>query len=44
MGNYGMNVIDCGVGVQNMHAPYEVISKVDLYEAYRGYVAFLNQA
>ena len=43
MGNYGMNVIDCGVGVQNMHAPYEVISKVDLYEAYRGYKVFLEK-
>ena len=43
MGNYGMNVIDCGVGVQKMHAPYEVISKVDLYEAYRGYKVFLEK-
>lgn len=39
---YGMNVIDAGVAVLSMHAPYEVISKVDLYEAYRGYRAFLN--
>ena len=44
LGNYGMNVIDSGVAVINMHAPWEIISKVDLYEAYRGYVAFLNQA
>jgi aspartyl aminopeptidase len=44
MGNYGMNVIDSGVGVQNMHAPYEVISKVDLYEAYRSYKVFLEKA
>ena len=44
LGNYGMNVIDSGVAVLNMHAPWEIISKVDLYEAYRGYVAFLNQA
>jgi aspartyl aminopeptidase len=43
MGNYGMNVIDSGVGVQNMHAPYEVISKVDLYEAYRSYKVFLEK-
>jgi aspartyl aminopeptidase len=43
MGNYGMNVIDSGVGVQNMHAPYEVISKVDLYEAYRSYKVFLEE-
>ncbi|MBQ7676744.1 MAG: aminopeptidase [Lachnospiraceae bacterium] len=41
LGNYAMLVIDSGVGVLNMHAPWEIISKVDLYEAYRGYVAFL---
>ena len=41
---YGMNVIDCGVPVLSMHAPYEVISKVDLWEAYRGYCAFLREA
>lgn len=40
MGNYGMNVIDSGIAVQNMHAPYEVISKADLYEALQGYMAF----
>ena len=44
LANYGMNVIDSGVGVQNMHAPYEVISKVDLYEAYKSYKAFLKDA
>lgn len=44
LANYGMNVIDSGVAVLNMHAPWEIISKVDLYEAYRGYIAFLNQA
>ncbi len=42
MGNYNMNVIDAGIAVQNMHAPYEVISKADLYEALKGYVAFLE--
>ena len=42
MGNYGMNVVDSGVAVQNMHAPFEVISKADLYETYRGYEAFLH--
>jgi aspartyl aminopeptidase len=36
-----MNVIDAGIPVHNMHAPMEVISKVDLYEAYLGYKAFL---
>ena len=39
---YGMNVIDCGVPVLNMHAPYEATSKADIYEAWRGYIAFLN--
>ncbi len=43
LANYGMNVIDSGVAVLNMHAPWEIISKVDLYEAYRGYLAFLNE-
>lgn len=44
LANYGMNVIDSGVPVLNMHAPWEIISKVDLYEAYRGYIAFLKEA
>ncbi len=39
---YGMNVIDSGVAVLNMHAPWECISKADLYEAYRCYVSFLK--
>ncbi len=43
LANYGMRVIDSGVAVLNMHAPWEIISKVDLYEAYRGYVAFLTE-
>lgn len=42
MAEYGMNVIDSGVAVLNMHAPYEVSSKADVYEAVRGYKAFLN--
>jgi aspartyl aminopeptidase len=42
LANYGMRVIDSGVAVLNMHAPWEIISKVDLYEAYKGYVAFLK--
>lgn len=37
---YGMNVIDSGVAVMNMHAPWEATSKADVYEAYRGYLAF----
>lgn len=44
LANYNMNVIDSGVAVLNMHAPWEIISKVDLYEAYRGYIAFLKEA
>lgn len=41
---YGMNVIDSGVAVLNMHAPWEATSKADIYEAKRGYVAFLKGA
>ena len=41
---YGMNVIDSGVPVLSMHAPWEVVSKADLYEAYKGYCAFLRGA
>ena len=41
---YGMNVIDSGVPVLNMHAPFEATSKADIYEAYRGYKAFLRDA
>ena len=39
---YGMNVIDSGVPVLSMHSPWEVTSKADIYEAYKGYVAFLR--
>ena len=42
MAQYGMNVIDAGVAILNMHAPYEASSKADVYETMRGYVAFLN--
>ena len=41
LGNYNMNVIDAGIPVHNMHAPMEIVSKADVYEAYRGYKAFL---
>ncbi len=41
---YGMNVIDSGVAVLNMHAPFEATSKADVFEAKRGYVAFLKGA
>ena len=37
---YGMNVIDCGVAVLNMHSPWEATSKADVYETYKGYIAF----
>ena len=40
LANKGMDVIDCGVPVLSMHSPYEVTSKLDLYEAHRGYEAF----
>ena len=41
MANYGMEVIDSGVAVMSMHAPWELTSKADVYEAYKGYKAFL---
>lgn len=44
LANFGMQVIDSGVAVLNMHAPWEIISKVDLYEAFLGYQAFLKEA
>ena len=43
LANYGMEVIDSGVAVLSMHAPWEVTSKADVYEAYRGYKAFLAE-
>lgn len=42
MANYGMNVIDCGLAVLCMHAPMEISSKADIYEATRAYKAFLS--
>lgn len=41
---YGMEVIDCGVAVLSMHAPWEVTSKADVYEAQKCYAAFLKDA
>ncbi|CDI49082.1 aminopeptidase [Clostridium tetani] len=41
LAHYGMEVIDCGIALQNMHAPWEVASKADIYEALKGYYAFL---
>lgn len=43
MANYGMEVIDSGVAVLCMHAPYEITSKADIYEAFKGYKAFLGE-
>lgn len=42
LANYNVDVIDCGVGVLSMHAPWEITSKSDIYEAYRCYIAFLK--
>ena len=42
LAKYGMHVIDCGVPVLSMHAPWEIANKADIYEAYRGYRAFLE--
>ena len=42
--NLGMEVLDCGVPVLSMHSPFEVISKIDLYTTYKGYIAFLKEA
>ncbi len=44
MANYGMEVIDSGIAVLNMHAPWEIGSKADIYEAKKGYAAFLKDA
>ena len=41
LGNYDMNVIDAGIAVLNMHAPHEIVSKVDVYEGYQAYKLFL---
>lgn len=42
LGNYNMNVIDAGIAVLNMHAPMELVSKVDVYEAYLAYKTFIK--
>ncbi|WP_297424415.1 aminopeptidase [Clostridium sp.] len=44
LAQYNMEVIDCGVALHNMHAPWEVASKVDIYETMKGYKAFLIEA
>ncbi len=40
LANYGMEVVDCGVALLSVHAPYEIASKADVYMAYKGYNAF----
>ena len=42
LANLNVEVIDAGIAVQNMHSQYEVVSKADVYEGYRGYKAFLK--
>lgn len=44
MADYGMDVIDCGIPVLSMHAPWELSSKADIYESLKGYLAFLKEA
>ena len=44
LANKNVNVVDCGVGVLSMHAPWEVTAKSDIYEAYKCYLAFLKDA
>lgn len=44
LAQYNMEVIDCGVALHNMHAPWEVASKVDIFETMKGYKAFLIEA
>jgi len=41
--NYGIEVLDCGIPVLSMHSPFEVIGKIDLYYAFKGYAAFLRE-
>ncbi|MGI6452722.1 MAG: aminopeptidase [Syntrophomonadaceae bacterium] len=42
MAHYGMEVVDCGVAVLGMHSPFEVVSKADVYMAYKAYKAFFG--
>ncbi|MFA9379366.1 MAG: aminopeptidase [Lachnotalea sp.] len=44
LANYNMEVIDSGIALHNMHAPWEIASKADIYEAKKGYAAFLREA
>ena len=42
LANQGLDVIDCGVAVLSMHAPFEITSKADIYMAYRAYNVFMK--
>ena len=42
MARYEMNVVDCGVGLLSMHAPWEAVGKLDVYMAHKGYHAFFK--
>ncbi len=44
MARHGMQVVDCGVGLLSMHAPMELAGKLDIYMAYKGYLAFMKDA
>ena len=44
LASYGMEVIDAGIALHNMHAPWEISSKADLFEAKKAYKAFLQEA
>lgn len=44
LAQYGMQVVDCGVAILSMHAPWETLCKADLYEAFKGYRAFIIEA
>ncbi len=44
LADYGMDVIDCGIPVHSMHAPWEISSKIDIFEMHKAYIAFLINA
>ena len=44
LANLNMDVIDAGIPVLNMHSPMEIVSKIDVFEAYKAYIAFIKHA
>jgi aspartyl aminopeptidase len=42
LANYGMDIIDCGTPLLAMHSPYEISSKLDVYETYRAFSCFFK--